>query len=160
MSPRGWKAPTSARRRIVRFERSVWHTTEFYRLLTTDTLGERSYENPTENSFVLRGYCHRLRWPLPRPIGSATQREPGRQQKGKPRLRPVDACSKSNAQEVDSLLEASGHRGYAEPRAQHERLVAGREIHDREVQLRIDSGDLQPQCSWMSQALGVPTHGD
>lgn len=95
------------------------------------------------------GHC--LRRPLPdglrpRSIGSATQRDPGREQKGK-RLCPDDACSKSyaDAEEVDSLLAASGHRGYAEPHPQQERLRIGRKRHNREVQLRIDSGDLQPQ---------------
>jgi len=38
---------------------------------------------------------------------------------------------------------------------EHERLFVGRKSHHREVQLRVDAGDLQPQCTRMSQALDV-----
>lgn len=135
---------------------------EFYRLLTTNALRERSYENPTESNLVLRGYGHGLQWPLPGPlrsgpIGSATQREPGRQQKRKPRLCTC-GNSNANADKVDSsLLKA---RGYSKAHVQDERLLGGRKRHNREVQLRIDSGDLQPERRRMGQALDVPAQSD
>ena len=44
---------------------------------------------------------------------------------------------------------------------QHERFLAATEDPSTgQIQLRIDSGDLQPQRSWMSQALHVATQGD
>ena len=59
-----------------------------------------------------------------------------------------------------SLLKARGHRGHSKAQVQDERLLARRKRHDGKVQLRIDSGDLQPEGSGMVQALDVSAQSD
>ena len=77
--------------------------------------------------------------------------DPNANKKEAPAAPAPSASPTATPKQLDSpLLQASGHPGHSEAQMRHERFVAGRKSHHREVQLRIDSGDLQPQGSWMS----------
>lgn len=53
-----------------------------------------------------------------------------------------------------SLRKATGQHSKAH--LQQERFLVRWEVHDREIQLRIDTSDFQPQCGWVWQAFNVP----
>ena len=179
MSRSAWKAHTSARRRIVRPELPpqfmAWQ--EKANLRGFRSQGQhlrlkpdknKSYENATESNLMLRGYRHCLRWsllnPLPaRPIGSATHRGPECEQEGKSLRLGLSNANASTEEVIGSSSPARRDRltcGHPQAHLQHERFLAGRKRHDWKPQLRIDSGDFQPQRGWMSQTFEIASQGN